>query len=163
MLKKIRKSDSGFTIIEIMIVLAIAALILLIVLLAVPALQRNSRNTQRKNEVGQLAASVSNYVSNNNGTLPNSSGTLATAIADAKLNFYSSSNVYYGSNSNIPNSATNGGNGNATTLTTEDVIFISGAVCSGNTATTSGASNRAYVLIYAVEGANAATPQCAGS
>jgi prepilin-type N-terminal cleavage/methylation domain-containing protein len=38
MLKKLKKSDSGFTIIEVMIVLAIAGLILLIVFLAVPAM-----------------------------------------------------------------------------------------------------------------------------
>ena len=40
MLNKLKKSDKdGFTIIEVMIVLAIAGLILLIVFLAVPALQ----------------------------------------------------------------------------------------------------------------------------
>jgi prepilin-type N-terminal cleavage/methylation domain-containing protein len=36
---------TGFTIIEVMIVLAIAGLILLIVFLAVPALEREARNT----------------------------------------------------------------------------------------------------------------------
>jgi prepilin-type N-terminal cleavage/methylation domain-containing protein len=36
-----QKRQQGFTIIEVLIVLAIAALILLIVFLAVPALQRN--------------------------------------------------------------------------------------------------------------------------
>jgi prepilin-type N-terminal cleavage/methylation domain-containing protein len=39
-----QKREAGFTIIEVLIVLAIAALILLIVFLAVPALQRNARN-----------------------------------------------------------------------------------------------------------------------
>ena len=59
MLKKLQKTNSeGFTIIEVMIVLAIAALILLIVLLAVPALQRGSRNTQRKNDVSALAGAI---------------------------------------------------------------------------------------------------------
>lgn len=72
MFKKLQKPNSkGFTIIEVMIVLAIAALILLIVLLAVPALQRSSRNTQRKNDISALAASVANYITNNNGTVPN--------------------------------------------------------------------------------------------
>ncbi len=45
MYKQIKNKNEGFTIIEVMIVLAIAALILIIVLLAVPALQRNSKNT----------------------------------------------------------------------------------------------------------------------
>ena len=48
MLSKLKKSNQGFTIIEVMIVLAIAGLILLIVFLAVPALQRNGRNTTKK-------------------------------------------------------------------------------------------------------------------
>ena len=46
MLNRTKKHRSGFTIIEIMIVLAIAGLIMLIVFLAVPALQRASRNTR---------------------------------------------------------------------------------------------------------------------
>lgn len=68
------KRQQGFTIIEVLIVLAIAALILLIVFLAVPALQRNSRNTQRNNDVAALASALSNYASNNNGTLPTADG-----------------------------------------------------------------------------------------
>ncbi|HUB94060.1 MAG TPA: prepilin-type N-terminal cleavage/methylation domain-containing protein [Verrucomicrobiae bacterium] len=67
-----RKSQSGFTIIEVMIVLAIAALILLIVLLAVPALQRNSRNTTIKNDASSLAGAISTFESDNNGTAPTS-------------------------------------------------------------------------------------------
>ena len=45
-----KKRAEGFTIIEVLIVLAIAGLILLVVFLAVPALQRNARNTQRNAE-----------------------------------------------------------------------------------------------------------------
>ena len=48
------KRDEGFTIIEVLIVLAIAGLIMLIVFLAVPALQRNSRNTQRTNDASLI-------------------------------------------------------------------------------------------------------------
>ncbi|MGH7195065.1 MAG: prepilin-type N-terminal cleavage/methylation domain-containing protein, partial [Candidatus Saccharimonadales bacterium] len=84
MLKKLQKPNSkGFTIIEVMIVLAIAALILLIVLLAVPALQRGSRNTQRKNDVSAVAAGVANYISNNNGSVPDNM-TLANGSATIK-------------------------------------------------------------------------------
>ncbi len=49
---------AGFTIIEVMIVLAIASMILLIVFLAVPALQRNARNTGRKRDAAQLISAV---------------------------------------------------------------------------------------------------------
>src|ERR1700694_4439318 len=70
--KKLSRSrEKGFTIIEVLIVLAIAGLILLIVFLAVPALQRNARNTQRKNDVAAVLGGISDFVNNNAGTLPN--------------------------------------------------------------------------------------------
>src|ERR1700722_11915887 len=65
-----KKREEGFTIIEVLIVLAIAGLILLIVFLAVPALQRNARNTSRKNDAAAAVAAVNEFVDNNNGTLP---------------------------------------------------------------------------------------------
>src|SRR5438270_9083953 len=84
MLNKIQKrKEEGFTIIEVMIVLAIAGLILLIVFLAVPALQRNSRNTGRKSDVGRLSSAVNNYVSNNNGSLPTTTQNCTTIFTDA--------------------------------------------------------------------------------
>lgn len=61
------KNASGFTIIEVLIVLAIAGLIMLIVFLAVPALQRNSRNTQRTNDASLVASAVNECLTNNNG------------------------------------------------------------------------------------------------
>ena len=54
----------GFTIIEVMIVLAIAGFILLMVFLAVPALQRNSRNNARRNDAAAIAASVTSFMDN---------------------------------------------------------------------------------------------------
>ena len=62
-----RKSQEGFTIIEVMIVLAIAGLIMLIVFMAVPALQRTSRNTQRKNDASMIVAAINECLSNHNG------------------------------------------------------------------------------------------------
>lgn len=80
MLKKLQKSDSrGFTIIEVMIVLAIAALILLIVLLAVPALQRNSRNTAIKNDASAVVGGVSEFASNNDGKTPTKADSTCSA------------------------------------------------------------------------------------
>ncbi|HVS79130.1 MAG TPA: type II secretion system protein [Candidatus Saccharimonadales bacterium] len=63
------KRQQGFTIIEVMIVLAIAAVILLIVLLAVPALERSSRNTQRNNDAAQLASAINTCLANHNSVL----------------------------------------------------------------------------------------------
>jgi prepilin-type N-terminal cleavage/methylation domain-containing protein len=61
-----RKASAGFTIIEVLIVLAIAGLIMMVLFLAVPALQRNARNAQRKRDVGMIASAYQEYA--NTGT-----------------------------------------------------------------------------------------------
>src|SRR6266567_4574959 len=84
MLQKLKERNQGFTIIEVLIVLAIAGLIMLIVFLAVPALQRNSRNTSRKNDTARIATAIGNFVSNNNGTAPTDTlADLGTILIDA--------------------------------------------------------------------------------
>lgn len=62
----IGRKRRGFTIIEVVLVLAIAGLIFLMVFIALPALQRSQRDTQRKNDVDRIAAAVNSYISNNN-------------------------------------------------------------------------------------------------
>lgn len=78
-MRKLDKQQRGFTIIEVLIVLAIAGLIMLIVFLAVPALQRNSRNTQYKNQVSNYLGAVNEWMNNNNGKVPSAAGDV-TAI-----------------------------------------------------------------------------------
>ena len=58
-------ADKGFTIIEVLIVLAIVGLILLIIFLVVPTLNRNSRNFHRKEAVNYVASQLSEYYANN--------------------------------------------------------------------------------------------------
>lgn len=65
-----KSKQNGFTIIEVVLVLAIAALIFLMVFIALPALQRNQRDTQRKNDVNRAATALTNYTSNNRGAIP---------------------------------------------------------------------------------------------
>lgn len=76
MLQNLKKRNEGFTIIEVLIVLAIVGLIMLIVFLAVPALQRNSRNTSIKNDVQNVLGGVAEFQAANGGSMPTSvSGT----------------------------------------------------------------------------------------
>ena len=63
-------SKKGFTIIEVVLVLAIAGLIFLMVFVALPALQRSQKDTQRRQDYAQLEAAITAYMTNNNGKLP---------------------------------------------------------------------------------------------
>jgi prepilin-type N-terminal cleavage/methylation domain-containing protein len=83
MSKQLIKNKKGFTIIEVMIVLAIAGLIMLIVFLAIPNLQRNSRNTGRRADAGRVGTAATNFVANNNGTLPTTVANATTIVNDA--------------------------------------------------------------------------------
>ncbi len=65
-----KANNKGFTIIEVVLVLAIAGLIFLVVFLALPALQRGQRDTQRKSDLGRFMSQVTSYQSNTQGALP---------------------------------------------------------------------------------------------
>lgn len=79
-----QRKESGFTIVEVLIVLAIAGLIILVVLLAVPALQRNGRNTAIKNDASAVSGGIAEYSSNNDGGLPTGvAGTGTVVISGA--------------------------------------------------------------------------------
>lgn len=71
-MKSIEKGKSGFTIIEVVLVLAIAGLIFLMVFIALPALQRSQRDTQRRDDLAMLATAINNYSTNNRGKVPTS-------------------------------------------------------------------------------------------
>ena len=68
--RSLDKSQSGVTIVELMIVVAVAALIIVLVLVAAPALQRNARNSQRRNDIGAIRGQLTTVQNNNNATLP---------------------------------------------------------------------------------------------
>lgn len=63
--------QSGFTIIEVMIVLAIASTLMLIVFLAVPALQGSQRDSRRKHDLAIFYDAVKEYQRNNRSTNQN--------------------------------------------------------------------------------------------
>lgn len=85
-----QKKQSGFTIIEVVLVLAIAGLIFLMVFIALPALQRNQRDDQRKRDLGKVKTQLTNYMSSNRGNIP----TTAEALANFKLRYLVPSTEY---------------------------------------------------------------------
>lgn len=133
MLKQLRNKTEGFTIIEVMIVLAIAGLILLIVFLAVPALQRNQRNTARRTEAGRLGAAANEWKANNSGqaiTSTNAATAAAEMYASAGvLQQYVPATTFTINTSLVPTSTAI-----TTPLTTAQVILYVNGACSGNDA-----------------------------
>ncbi len=179
MTQKLRTRDEGFTIIEVLIVLAIAGLILLIVFLAVPALQRSSRNTQRKNDAASVGGAIANYISNNGGTLPVSLGgasatasnidfcsaggaavggtpcTANTNLQTAKMGYYQAGNV----------TMANGSAGNVTPTAaqvTASTMYVETGEACNDTNTGGGTANpRTAAVFYAVEtGSSSTSIQC---
>lgn len=152
-----RKSSEGFTIIEVMIVLAIAGLIMLIVFMAVPALQRNSRNTQRKNDVSSILGAVSEYQSNHNGSLPITSGTFSGAFTGATPNL-----GYYKDSAKVTWTVQATANAPSVIIDPDTVKIYNNAKCdtAGSVAITLGASARSVIALYGIESSGANVGAC---
>ncbi len=178
MLNKLKKSNKdGFTIIEVMIVLAIAALILLIVFLAVPALQRTSRNTQRKNDAAAISAALANFLTDNNGTLPVSLGlnpndatgtvdicagggnaqggvigcTTTMPIETAKLGIYTAKEIYINTAYTAITVGTPGSTPSATNVNVNSAVVVTGFACNTTNTGVGNANPRDMVVIYVTE------------
>ena len=72
----------GFTLIEIVIVLAIAAMIMIIVFAAVQGAQRARRDAERRRALDSIAGQIENFASNNRGKYPLSNDAWNTFVAD---------------------------------------------------------------------------------
>lgn len=150
-----QRKDSGFTIIEVLIVLAIAGLILLVVFLAVPALHRNGRNTAMKSDVQNLLGGVSEYLSNNDGKAPTGiSGTGDITLTDGgtpaieqTTKVRASTTVTY----------------TADEPTAGEISISMGQKCSGDAMTTTGATTRSVAVLYHIETSGGTILKCAES
>ncbi len=160
MLKNTTKDQKGFTIIEVLIVLAIAGLILLIVFLAVPALQRNARNTAIKSDVQSTLGGVSDFAAANSGAAPQDiTGTgivtykLTTGGTPTTIKIQGSTAVT--SVSTVPVQAT------PVPLGTIQVVLKS--TCSAATGGTGLTSARAVAAYYSIEATSGIILQCSDS
>jgi prepilin-type N-terminal cleavage/methylation domain-containing protein len=157
MLKQ-KTNQKGFTIIEVLIVLAIAGLILLIVFLAVPALNRNSRNTQRTSDISAIGGALTEYVNNNNGVLPTDDAAFeANVKPNYKLGYYDAANnatVVYTRNAGAVAPA-------GPTAAQLDIVHIqTNSKCNNNASTATGASSRSVIALYRVETGGGSMLQC---
>jgi prepilin-type N-terminal cleavage/methylation domain-containing protein len=150
------RKQQGFTIIEVLIVLAIAGLIMLIVFLAVPALQRNQRNTARKSDASQLLSELANVTSNANGTAPTActGATASCWVRQLKLGQYDQTTA--GVDWKGTATAANTG-----TAPTENQVFIyKGAECNGAAAVVDATNSRKTAAYLGIETSGSATTAC---
>ena len=151
-MNKIESKNKGFTIIEVLIVLAIAGLILLIVFLAVPALQRNSRNNARSADASKVLAAVSECLSNRNGQVTSCDAANGSEIvSNGGLDMTSLGQI-------DTIQVTNGTGG---TVTDPNILRIAfGQSCDNNGAFVANTNNRAFAALYIKETGGAPTAVC---
>lgn len=71
---KEQKKQSGFTVIELLIVISVIGILAAITVFAVPAYQQKTRDDQRKSDVAQIAAALNAYVLQKNDFMETDSG-----------------------------------------------------------------------------------------
>ena len=170
-------SKKGFTIIEVVLVLAIAGLIFLMVFVALPALQRSQRDTARRNDMSRVDTSLIQYQTNNqdtgNGDLPGASDwawgdangegdtfpdTCQNNEACKFLQRYmnsgtdSTTNTFKDPDGTYYNLEIGSGAWSENLPTMDYTIYVrTGAKCSGETAVA--AQARHFAILYRLEGA----------
>lgn len=147
------ENKKGFTIIEVVLVLAIAALIFLMVFIALPALQRNQRDTARKNQMSKVLAAVTSYQSNNRGKNPTINASFAKYL-DGTLPSGGSTITLNGEYTVTAGSVS--GTGSVSGQTTDNMVLLFGKKCGGEEGTVAdGGSIRQAVVIMKLENGEA--------
>ena len=145
-MRKLQKDQKGFTIIEVLIVLAIAGLIMLIVFIAVPQLQRNQRNSARNNDANLITSAISECLTNRNGVQTSCQAIGANAVT-------------LPGNLNQVTTATYGAGTGSTTAAT----WVFGVTCSADGSATAAGTARQFAVRFQVEGSNGNSDRCLGA
>jgi len=147
-----KNKEKGFTIIEVVLVLAIAGLIFLMVFIALPALQRSQRDTQRKQDLSRAMTALTQYQSNNRNNLPGATSAAWNTFRDSYLKAGSDKFTdpsegdytfsYRGTNRDVPTDLSS-------------TIYVHGSsTCSGETVAAAGTNSVA--LSFKLEGGGVA-------
>lgn len=139
--QQLKSKTKGFTIIEVLIVLAIAGLILLIVFLAVPALQRNQRNNARNTEAARFSALVTECLANRNGTNASCMSNASIGVTPATDFRELGGTIVY----------VNGGTTSPTPSTTALAVWHQSLCNTTGAAAVASTSNRDFSVIYTLE------------
>jgi prepilin-type N-terminal cleavage/methylation domain-containing protein len=140
MLERLKNREKGFTLIEIVLVLAIAGLILLIVFLALSGAQKARRDTQRKNDASGFVSALEQYASNNTGAYPPATTPASPLAATYWSRMDPSTGVAYlftTTPATVPPYGT--------------IAYNVDYVCSGGVGTTTGAKPNNYAVVVGLE------------
>ena len=144
------KKKTGFTIIEVVLVLAIAGLIFLMVFVALPSLQKSQKDTQRRSDMARVSTAMTQYLTNNR-KLPGDADE-ATFIEgylggndfkDPDGELYSIDFLQVGTTGGVP------GNSYGSNAKYEIRVYT-GAKCEGDHAVVANPNN--YAVVYKLDG-----------
>ena len=131
-------SSKGFTLIEVVLVLAIGGLIFLLAFIAFQQVSTNRRDTVRRSEAGRFTAEVANYSGDAGGKIPGQTGALTIAAFVTQ---------YIANPWNDPNGAA------FVNVATEAEVnsaskffFAAGKKCDGNATVAGGSADYAIVM-----------------
>ena len=164
-MEKIVRKSKGFTIIEVLIVLAIAGLIMVVVFLAVPSLQRAGRNNAYSTNANNILSAVNTYMVNNNGTTPAFISNPVSGVVTVSLASGSTTDNKETANvdAGLTTSSLVQGSAIPATKPAPGVLYVVvKSICSGNTPVSS-TSGRALAVWYGTESGSGDIAKCIGS
>ena len=148
---KLKRNEQGFTIIEVVLVLAIAGLIFLMVFLALPALQRGQRDTQRRDDMSRFISQVQSYQSNNKGAVPTTAASGAGSVAQFVTDYLTLNGTEAWSDPTTGNTYTRSTTANPTQP--GSYYYQTAATCNGESVAASSGNNRKIAVQTKLEGA----------
>lgn len=157
------RKKSGFTIIEVSLVLAIGGLILMMVFIALPSLQRSQRDAQRREDVISLIENIKKYQQNNRGALPSGETddrVFSRNLGSNEKGWQDLLNNYLGENFKDPNGTPYAlkiinftPNSDETIEHNNKILIVKQATCSGNSdgSKVKQANSRKLAALYELE------------
>ncbi|MEO6109430.1 MAG: type II secretion system protein [Candidatus Saccharimonadales bacterium] len=167
----VQQKAKGFTIIEVVLVLAIAGLIFLMVFIALPSLQRSQRDSARKNEASAVGSAIGSFMSNNRNAQPTAAdimqyvtGTTGATTLDSgtKVIVAATSYANGGGASPVAITAALGTSGaSGKTLYDDEIKVWYGFKCgTANNQIVKGTTKQAAILVALESGPSTGSPYC---
>ncbi len=128
-----KSTNKGFTLIEVVLVLAIGGLIFLLAFVAFQQVSRNRRDTQRRSDAGRVLAELQN--AKGDGVTVNDSTKLASFVTS------------YMNTPSGPNGVYTFTYGTTAPTTVENIVVSYGNKCDGGAMTTTGGNGKFAVLV----------------